>query len=397
MNIVFYRYGSICEPDMIAAFRKLNLNVTEITEEITVKNLLPSRQVELVDQAVREVSPVFVFSINFFPAVAKVCHLLGVRYLSQTVDSPVLELFSEAVRYDTNRIFLFDKAQYDYFHRFCPAGTFHLPLAAAVERFDKVCAKTSKADVFADFTGDISFVGSLYSEKSPLNRLTLSERTRGFLDGVCEAAIKVYGYNLIGQALDENSIREIREQCPDFFEIRDAVSELSVQEIDRYVAANWFVGYLAAVKERERTLNLLAQHFTVDLFTASDTSGLRNVRTHGTVNSLTQMPLIFQKSRINLNMTIKPIEKGLPLRIFDILGCGGFLMTNYQEELTDLFEIGTDLEAYGSMEELLDKCAYYLSHEDERKQIAENGYEKVKKFCTYDIRAAQMLTVALQK
>ena len=35
---------------------------------------------------------------------------------------------------------------------------------------------------------------------------------------------------------------------------------------------------------------------------------------------------------------MRPIEKGLPLRCFDIMGCGGFLMTNYQEELEDMFQ-----------------------------------------------------------
>ena len=42
MNIIFYRYGSICEPDMIAHFRKLNVEVNEITEEITNKKLQAS-------------------------------------------------------------------------------------------------------------------------------------------------------------------------------------------------------------------------------------------------------------------------------------------------------------------------------------------------------------------
>ena len=63
--------------------------------------------------------------------------------------------------------------------------------------------------------------------------------------------------------------------------------------------------------------------------------------------------------------------------ICDILGCGGFLMTNFQSELTDYFTIGVDLEAYSSMDELVDKCAYDLAHDEEWKQIAKNGYEKV--------------------
>lgn len=46
-------------------------------------------------------------------------------------------------------------------------------------------------------------------------------------------------------------------------------------------------------------------------------------------------------------------------------------------ELTDYFTIGVDLEAYSSMDELVDKCAYYLAHDEERKQIVKNGYDKV--------------------
>lgn len=50
-------------------------------------------------------------------------------------------------------------------------------------------------------------------------------------------------------------------------------------------------------------------------------------------------------------------------RIWDVCGCGGFLLTNYQEELTDYFEIGTDVECYFSKEELFDKIDFYLKHD----------------------------------
>lgn len=77
--------------------------------------------------------------------------------------------------------------------------------------------------------------------------------------------------------------------------------------------------------------------------------------------------------------------------ICDILGCGGFLMTNFQSELTDYFTIGVDLEAYSSMDELVDKCAYYLAHNEERKQIAKNGYERMSADHTYPHRIREML------
>ncbi len=105
------------------------------------------------------------------------------------------------------------------------------------------------------------------------------------------------------------------------------------------------------------------------------------------------MPKVFQASKINLNITMRAIETGLSLRIWDILGCGGFLLTNYQAEIPDFFEIGRDLETYESMDELVEKVRYYLSHEEERVEIAINGYEKMAAHHTYEIRLAQMIKV----
>ena len=81
MNILIYRYDSICEPDIIEAFKKLGLNVIEEKTEIKQKNLLPSQQVNLVKEALDKYHPMFVFSINFYPAIADICHIYGTKYL----------------------------------------------------------------------------------------------------------------------------------------------------------------------------------------------------------------------------------------------------------------------------------------------------------------------------
>ena len=44
------------------------------------------------------------------------------------------------------------------------------------------------------------------------------------------------------------------------------------------------------------------------------------------------MPLVFQNSKINLNITLRSIKNGIPLRAIDIMGAGGFLLTNYQND-----------------------------------------------------------------
>lgn len=388
MTILFYRYGSICEPDIIEAFRQMNIDVAEETAEMTDKQLSPAKCVELVSHALEENHPVFVFSINFFPAVAEVCHIYKVPYLCWTVDSPVLELFSKSICHNTNRIFMFDKAQYDYFGRFNPACCFQLPLAANTARYDSVIASINEEDK-RNFSSDISFVGSLYTEKNPMHTVgSLPDYTNGFFNGIIDASLKIYGYNFLEEVLSEDIIMQLKKAAPSFYTPLNPVAPS-----DRYVAAHQYLGMQVSETERIQTLNTLAKYFDVDLYTRSDISPLHNVHVHGGVKTHTEMPKIFHLSKINLNMTIKPIQTGLPLRIFDILGCGGFLMTNYQPELPELFEIGVDLEAYSSMEELVDKCAYYLEHEDARKQIALNGYRKVKENYSYQKRILEMLRV----
>ena len=387
MNILIYRYGSICEPDIIEAFRKLQLNVIEETTEMTNKGLLPSDQVKLVKEAIEQHHPMFVFSINFFPAIADICQIYGVKYLCWTVDCPVPELYSKSVQHSTNRIFLFDKAQYETIHPYNPEGVYYLPLAAATERFDRVVESITQEDV-KKYSSDISFVGSLYIEKNPLRNLAskLPEFTTGYINGVVEASLKVMGYNFMEETITDDLVKELKKTDSNFYAPKD-----SLINTDRFIAAHSYLGMQAAEKDRIRTLNTLAQYFNVDLYTRSDVSELKNVHVHGGVKTLTEMPKIFNISKINLNMTIKPIQTGLPLRIFDIMGCGGFCMTNYQAEIPELFEIGADLEAYGSLEELADKCSYYLTHEDERRQIALNGYRKVKEYHGYVNRMVEMI------
>lgn len=390
MKILFYRYGSICEPAIIEAFHQLNITVVEENTEITDKNITPSRCVSIVNVAIKTHHPLFVFSINFYPAIAEICHLHRIPYACWTVDSPVIELFSESIRYDTNRIFLFDRAQYEYFHPYNPNCIYHLPLASDTEHFDSVI-KTIDSKDYRHYFSNISFVGSLYNEKNPLRKLTLSDYAKGYISGMVHSSLEIYGYNLIEDSLSPEVIAELQPYVSELCPITNTITSP-----DKYIISHSYIGMQVAETERVRTLNKLAEHFPVDLYTRSNTDNLVNVCVHNGIKTLSEMPKAFHLSKINLNMTIKPIQTGLPLRIFDILGCEGFLMTNYQAELNDHFQIGTDLESYSSMEELIDKCHYYLAHDELRKQIAHNGYLKVKSMHTYQHRLIEMLRFITQ-
>lgn len=388
MNILFYRYGSICEPDIIASFKHLGFNITEDTREVYNKQLLPSDCIKGLNELLKQDTYSFIFSINFFPSVSDVCNIWGIPYLCLIVDSPVLELFSTSLANPCNKIFLFDRQLYNDFHHINPDGIFHIPLATNVRDNYATATMASAADR-ARFSSDISFIGSLYSEKCLYNQITLPEKMRGYVDGLIEAQLLVYGYNFIEECVTPELIEAFCKVRPELINFPD-----SMKVDTKAVIAQHIISVKVAEQERLRYLKVLSEHFNVDLYTGSDTSSMPLIHNRGFAKTNTEMPIIFHQSKINLNLTAKSIRSGLSLRIFDVLGCEGFLITNYQAELPEHFNIGEDLEAYTSLDDLMGKCEYYLLHDKERQEIAHNGFEKVKKYHTYDIRLTQMLEIA---
>lgn len=427
MEILFYEYGSICEPDILIQFQKLGLTVTEEKTEISNKNLLPSERITILSALFDTHSFLFVFSINFFPSISDICEIYHIPYICWSVDSPVLELFSKSICNKCNQIFLFDKKQYedllatmqilckDFSDSHsqtvsCSRHIHHLPLATNVSRLDDVLATLSPHDM-QKYAADVSFVGSLYTEKDPYLKLSsLSAHTKGFSDGLIQAQNNIIGTNILEHSLIDEIVADIRSNAEKYFYFSDActqslsphVKTLLQKRIDTYITAHQILGMHASSINRIDLLNALSEEFSITLYTRSDTAGLNNInssacgiRLCGGVKTLTEMPKVFHLSKINLNMTIFPIQTGLPLRIWDVLGCGGFLLTNYQEELTDYFTPGVDLDYYTCKEELLEKCRFYLQNDAIRANIAANGYHKVKKHHTYEQRIAEIIKQAL--
>lgn len=78
-------------------------------------------------------------------------------------------------------------------------------------------------------------------------------------------------------------------------------------------------------------------------------------------------------------------------RIYMTLGAGGFLIHPYCLGLKDEFTAGVHYEDYKTQEELYTKIDYYLEHEEERKKIADAGYDKCTKDYSYTERVKKLL------
>lgn len=389
MKILFYRYGSICEPDIIDGLEELGHTVSQITEEITNKNLVFGDSARILGSSLMEHPHDFVFTINFFPIISDVCNIYKIPYVCWTVDSPVMELFAQSIQNPCNRIFLFDRAQYQEIAPLNPGHVFHFPLAVNVKG-KQMAIQNASLSQRERFSSDIAFVGSLYTEKCPYDKLTNPpDYLLGYLNGLMEAQLKVYGYYFIEDLLTDEIVETFKAHLPNFY-----TYPLNTFLTDKTTMAQLYIGNKVTALERLKTMAVLSEHFSLDLYTGSDTSMLPRVHNRGFAKSLTEMPVIFHQSKINLNTTSKAIRSGLPLRIFDIMGCEGFVLTNYQTELPEIFDIGNEVAAYSSMEELKEITRYYLEHENERKEIARNGYEKVARDYSYPVRLEKLLRLA---
>lgn len=124
MRVLIYRYGSICEDDVIDSLKRLGIKVDEERAEIYNKELTPSDGLALMRKWVDKNNYAFIFTINFFPWIAELCQIIKVRYISLIVDSPVLELYSNSIKREYNRVFLFDEELYKEFSPKNPSGVF---------------------------------------------------------------------------------------------------------------------------------------------------------------------------------------------------------------------------------------------------------------------------------
>ena len=76
-------------------------------------------------------------------------------------------------------------------------------------------------------------------------------------------------------------------------------------------------------------------------------------------------------------------------RLFDALACGTFVISDKIPSAETLFE--DTIVTYENADDLDKKLEYYLSHEDERKELAERGREIVLKNHTFDNRVETVL------
>jgi len=336
-----------------------------------------------------------VFTTNYMSILAEACYTHKIPYLAWAYDSPTNLGDFSTIGFDTSHIFLFDSDETYFWREIQNQKNVHyLPLAVDCNRYDSMVMSDEQKE---KYTSDISFVGGLYDTGLSEYMKYLSDYEKSLINAVADVNVGKYG---------SYSISDIINNCTnDWFGNKafyDAVIEgeersrdpIGKDESKISGRLSVLVNKMVTNKERLILISMLSNHYDFKLYSNKSHSVFKNVKECGIVDYYKEMPLVFKRSRINLNITLKTIRNAMPLRCLDIMGNHGFLLSNYQKDFDEHFKDGVNLALFNSLEEAYDKCGYYLSHETERAKIAEKGYETVKEYYNYSRAIEKMLRMA---
>lgn len=397
MKLIFIDWKCFGREDLLETFKLLGHTVVRFARGEADNVKFDLEYIESLSKKIEVENIRLVFSMNYYPSVSEACHKKGVPYISWIYDNPYSKMFCINIINECNYIFTFNHYTYLELLKKGIKTVYYAPLAANTKRLDNIYLSSTERKVFG---ADVSFVGAFYNEKNEENfyrRLSGeldksgAKRTLGFLDAIIESQTKVYGDNFLEHCLTEAVQQDIQTVFP------YQNSEFTYFTTIPYMYSSYTLSKRVTELERKRLLYALSNQFEVKVFTNPNNVNPGNCIMRGTVEHFSACPKVFKASKINLNITLRSIETGIPLRAMDIMGAGGFLMTNYQEDFMLHFEPDKDFVFYECEEDLLEKTAYYLKHESEREKVAGSGHERVATDHTYLKRVSEMLAIAVKE
>lgn len=101
---------------------------------------------------------------------------------------------------------------------------------------------------------------------------------------------------------------------------------------------------------------------------------------------------IYNRARINLNVhNWAGVGSAVNLRLFEVPAAGGFLLSDWVDEIAECYVAGEHLACFRGTAELKEKLEHFLSRPDECQRIASAGREHFLAHHTYAVRAGQIL------
>jgi spore maturation protein CgeB len=254
----------------------------------------------------------------------------------------------------------------------------YLPLGTNPNRFRRMPPDDTR---LAPFACDISFVGSSLVDSSIIKGIVLGDDPdlrKIFVE--CVERHAVPPHMPAGEIL-----REIEQR------MNKTVTAVNRGGFERQIE------FEAMVLYRSRAINRLAR-FSPSVY---GDGGWNSVLAEGplycgSIDYKGDLPFLYCASQINLNLSKSQLITSVNQRVFDAPACGGFVLTDYREDVVNLFDPDKQLAVFRDGDEMETKAAYFLENEKERESRARMTRRRVLAEHTYAHRMRRMLDLLAQ-
>jgi len=291
------------------------------------------------------------------------------------VDSPaiILSLY-DGPKSDLAFIFVWDPTYIPEVQGLGFDRVFPLPLAT-----DPGVFSPRRAGVRKKWRAPVAFVGNslVSSVQKKLSRLPADEAFKKLYDGLCNAS-QGRPFRRLGSVLESEGL-----------EGHPLIRGLNRQELSDLEAA---LLWRATLEYRLACLKELAA-FRPTIY---GDAGWRELvgepfRLRPEVNYYDDLPRVYRSTDININATSLQMKAAVNQRVFDVPAVKGFLITDFREQLAELFKVGEEVVCFNEPGEIAELVRFYLKHPEARQRITARARARVLKEHTYQHRVAVML------
>lgn len=229
------------------------------------------------------------------------------------------------------------------------------------------CADSPSMTVSAGFKGRVGFAGNIYTARGARLEILESPLIRQIDDAMVRGKQENWaasGWDLFLHVLQQvpPSVRESAALTPDYpFFWKVAQGLIG----DRITTAF----RLLVLESMTQRIDFYGNFSDPDSSSRLDTSG--NVHFCGSADYLTELPNIFRKYELWIDVINAPFIRGCGQKVLDCFAAGSLMLIDYRDDLRREFGELAERFMYRNVEELRKKTAFYLAHPSERVSTIE--------------------------
>jgi spore maturation protein CgeB len=379
-NRILLQTGTLFVDDVAQALNSLGYSV------YTLDTRLLSREEQ--SRTVRLLCPSFIFAVNYTEGLAEFCQQEGCRLVCWEIDPSLSWLRRVRAPTEKTYVFTYRKANVAHYHEAGFKNVSYMPLAADPKKRAPLDLDEADRNRYA---APLSFVGaSMVSEA-----LTFRKRFINLYAAWCGKGVE--GKKEGGRLLDE----VLALQRRDFS--RFVLDQLLDQRLSRFISDSKQFSptynplmLAAEISASEKRLTYVANLAKLGVVVWGD-RGWATVQEYGVrymgrhAHHTKELTKVYSATRINIDIGRLYQSDIVTMRVFDVMACGGFLLTERSDALLDLFKAGVEVETYVTLGELREKATFYLSNPQAARRIAARGMEAVRRLHDIRSRVKQMI------